>query len=451
MRSRNLRISLGIVLALVLVGGSVIAVQSGTQLGRTRIVAYFANSNGLFPGDEVRILGVPVGAIKSIEPQPQRVKIDFWIDDTNQVPADVKAAIISPQLVTSRAIQLTPAYTGGPVLKDDAVIPEARTAVPLEWDDLRQQLEKLTDALQPTQPGGVSTLGAFINTSADNLRGQGANIRDTINKMSQAFSVLGDHSNDIFSSIKNLSVVVSALQDSTTLLRQLNLNLNSVTSLLATDPDAVGNAIKDLNAVVGDTTNFIRDNREALGTTTDKLSSISKAVNDHLDDIKQALHVFPNASQNLANIYQPAQAAITGALAINNFANPITLICGAIQAASRLDAAQSAKLCVQYLAPIIKNRQFNFPPLGENFLVGASARPNEITYTEDWMRPDYVPPQPTAPPAGGAPLVAPLPGAPLPAEAPPAPAGDPPPGAGVVATNPDTGLSGMMVPPGGGS
>ena len=53
---------------------------------------------------------------------------------------------------------------------------------------------------------------------------------------------------------------------------------------------------------------------------------------------------------------------------------------------------QAAKLCVQYLAPIIKNRQYNFPPLGENLFVGAQARPNEVTYSEDWMRPDYVPP-----------------------------------------------------------
>ncbi len=82
-----------------------------------------------------------------------------------------------------------------------------------------------------------------------------------------------------------------------------------------------------------------------------------------------------------------------GAYAFNNFADPITFLCGAIQAASRMSAEQSAKLCVQYLAPIVKNRQYNFPPLAEkNLIVGATARPNEVTYSEDWLRPDYVPP-----------------------------------------------------------
>lgn len=60
------------------------------------------------------------------------------------MPADAKAVILSPSLVTSRAIQLTPAYTSGPAMADKTVIPLERTAVPVEYDDLRQQLQKLT-------------------------------------------------------------------------------------------------------------------------------------------------------------------------------------------------------------------------------------------------------------------------------------------------------------------
>jgi phospholipid/cholesterol/gamma-HCH transport system substrate-binding protein len=441
-------------LVLVLLGAlAFIGVQSLNRLQRTQIVAFFDTSNGIFTGDDVRILGVKVGSITAIEPQPDSVKITFWIDDKYRVPAEAKALIISPQLVTARAIQLTPAYTSGPAMSNGAVIPKARTAVPIEWDDLRTQLQKLTEALQPTQPGGVSTAGAFVNTAADNLRGQGANIRDAIIKLSQAVSILGDHSNDTFSTIKNLSVLVSALSDSSTLLRQLNNNLAAVTALLTDDPNEVGQAISDLHDVVADATAFLADNREPLGTAVDKLSSITTAVNDSLPDIKQTLHVAPNAFQNLTNIYQPAQAALTGALVISNFSNPISFLCGAIQAASRLGAEQAAKLCVQYLAPIIKNRQYNFPPLGENLFVGAAARPNEVTYTEDWMRPDYVPPQPATGAQTAVAPTTPPEQAPLAAEAQPttpsAPGGAPPPAA--LTTDPAAGLPGMMVPAGSGS
>ncbi|OBH08852.1 MCE family protein [Mycobacterium sp. E1747] len=437
MNRRPVRLALMVTLAVVLVCGAVIAVRGFSHLNRSHIVAYFDNSNGLFRGDEVRMLGVPIGEIESVEPQPERAKIRFWIDKKYKVPADAKAVIVSPQLITSRAIQLTPAYTGGPQMSNGAVIPQSRTAVPVEWDELREQLKKLTDALQPTQPGGVSTLGEFINTGAANLRGQGANIRDAVIKLSQAFSVLGDHSNDVFSTIKNLSTVVSALKDSATLLAQLNRNLAVVTGSLAAEPDTVGAAVHDLNAVVGETTQFIANNRETLGTMTDRLASLTSTLRDHIGDIKQSLHSFPNAGASFVNIYQPTQMAVTGGLALQNMGNPITFLCGAIEAASRLNSQQAAKLCVQYLAPIIKNRQYNFPPIGENLVVGEGARPNEIDYSENWLRPDHVPGRPAA-------------------AAPPTPAspvGPAPQDSGEVPTNPAAGLSGMMVPAnlGGGS
>ena len=440
MTSRTARIGLSAALVAILIAAIVAASRFAAVGARTTITAYFVNTNGMFVGDEVRILGVPVGKIDRIEPQPQRAKVTFYVEDEFKVPADAKAVILSPNLVTSRAIQLTPAYTSGPVLQNNSVIPLERTAVPVEFDDLRQQLQKLTDTLQPTEPGGVSKLGAFVDSAAGNLRGNGASIRETIIKLSQAFSALGDHSTDLFSTIKDLSIVVSALQSSANLVRQLNVNLAAVTGLLSAGPTQIGTAIADINSVVGDVQSFVADNKDAVGIASDKLASITTALNQSRDDIKQTLHIAPNAFQNFVNIYQPAQGTLTGALAVNNFANPITFICGAIQAASRLNAAESSKLCVQYLAPIIKNRQINFPPIGENLFVGATARPNEVTYSEDWLRPDYVPPPaPNPPPAPHAapPGAAPPDSTPLPAEA--------------KQTDPAKGLPGLMVTQGGGS
>lgn len=443
---RPVLVKLAVALSLValLVAGSTVVVRGVANHNRANLVAYFANSNGIFVGDEVRIRGVPVGKIDAITPEPTRVKIGFWVSNKYKLPADVKAVILSPTLVTARVIQLTPSYTGGPILAAGAVIPQERTAVPVEWDDFREQLQRLTQTLQPTVPGGVSTLGAYINTSADNIRGQGQAIREAVIELSQAFSALGDHSTDIFSTVRNLSILTSAFRDSTDVLRNLNKDLASVTGSLAATPDAIGQAVEDINDVAGGVKDFVADNRESLGTTVDKLTSISTALQDSKDDIKQVLHTAPTAFQNFINIYEPAQSALTGALALNNFSNPISFLCGAIQAASRLGAEQSAKLCAQYLAPIVKNRQYNYLPLGINPFVGASARPNERTYSEDWMRPDYVPPQgagqpqPAAPPAaagGGPPLAAETPG---------------PDTSASMATDPGAGLSGLMVPNGGG-
>lgn len=399
--------------------------------------AYFAEANGLFVGDEVRILGVAVGIIDKIEAQPTSSKVTFSVDKQYSVPADARAAILSPSLVTSRAIQLVPAYSGGPKLSDGASIPLSRTAVPVEWDDFRRQLEKLTDALQPASPGGVNSVGELIDSAADNVRGQGDTARDTVIKLSQAISALGDHADDIFSTVRNLQLLVSALYSSSDLLASFNQNLAGVTTLLSNTPNEVGSALKSLDGALTDVRDFLAENREAMGVTVDRLGSITTALNDSRGDIKQILHIAPTVFQNFLNIYQPAQSAMTGILALNNFADIPQFICSSIEAASRARLARVSKLCLQYLNPIIKNRIYNYIPAGINPFVGTQARPSEITYSEDWLRPGYTPPPPPDAPS--------LPEQPPPADQPPPP---PAPPAPTATTNSLQVLQDLMLPTG---
>ncbi|MGU3500032.1 MCE family protein [Mycobacterium sp. C31M] len=421
---RRLRIVTAMLLSVVLVTAlSVVGTDWWNRVLTNTFVAYFANANGLYAGDEVRILGVAVGTVEAIEPQPESIKVTFTVDARHPVPADVRAAVLSPSLVSARAIQLVPAYDGGPELAPGAAIPQERTAVPVEWDDFRAQLQKLTESLQPATPGGPNAVGEFINSAAANLRGQGDTARDTVIKLSQAMSVLGDHSTDIFSTIRNLQLLVSALSSSSDLLAQFNVNLADVSTVLSDSPDEIADATVALDLAVSDLRGFIADNRESLGTTFDRFNSITTALNDRRTDVKQILHIAPAVFQNFVNIYQPAQAAVTGIMALGNFSNTVGFICGAVQAASRLNSEQSAKLCTQYLAPIVKNRQYNFLPIGGNPFVGATARPNEITYSENHLIPGAPPPPPD-------------PIAMLAAEGP------------AVPSDPATGLPGLMVPGG---
>jgi phospholipid/cholesterol/gamma-HCH transport system substrate-binding protein len=392
---------------------------------RSTYVAYFANTNGLYTGDDIRILGVTVGTVEKIEPQPHAARVIFSVDSQYALPADVRAAILSPSLVSARAIQLVPAYTSGPKLAVGSTIALDRTVVPVEWDDFRQQLEKLTDSLQPTSPDGPSAVGEFINSAADNLRGQGDTAHDTIIKLSRAMSALGDHSTDIFSTVRNLQMLVSALSSSSDLLASFNTNMASITTALSSTPNNIADATRNLDTAVKELRGFIAENREGLGTTFDHLGAITTALNDSRTDLKQVLHITPTVFQNFTNIYDPAQSAITGILAPVNFADTVQFLCGAIQSAARQGFEQSAKLCVQYLAPIIKNRQYNFLPIGGNPFVGATARPNEVTYSEPRLRPGGGPPAQDAPAPS-----------PLPAEAPAA-----------TPTDPSQGLAGLMVPP----
>ena len=194
---------------------------------------------------------------------------------------------------------------------------------------------------------------------------------------------------------------------------------------------------------------FVADNREALGTTSDKLAWVTQALADSLDDIKQILHVAPNTLQNFVNIYQPAQGAVSGVLDGQQLRQPDLL-------PVRRDSGGVAagRRAVGEAVRAVPGADHQEPPVqlparsAQNLFVGATARPNEITYSEDWMRPDYVPPQDQ--PAGRAARRRPMPRRHA-AAAPRRPRRSAAPTPRRVTTEPGRRSPGMMVPPGGGS
>ncbi|MDT5233338.1 MAG: phospholipid/cholesterol/gamma-HCH transport system substrate-binding protein, partial [Mycobacterium sp.] len=52
------RIGIAVLLGICLISGLAVVLRDETSIGRVHVVGYFPNSNGIFAGDEVRVLGV---------------------------------------------------------------------------------------------------------------------------------------------------------------------------------------------------------------------------------------------------------------------------------------------------------------------------------------------------------------------------------------------------------
>src|SRR5258708_9773306 len=127
-RSRWLRIALAALLVTTLLVG---VYRVWPWRAGHKVVGYFTSAVGLYRGDDVRIVGVRVGKIDSIEPRATDVKITMSVKDGVKVPADAKALVIAPNLVSARFVQLAPAYTGGAAMADGAEIRLDRPAIPV--------------------------------------------------------------------------------------------------------------------------------------------------------------------------------------------------------------------------------------------------------------------------------------------------------------------------------
>ena len=369
------------------------------RLTTNTVVAYFSETLALYPGDKIQIMGVKVGTIDSIEPAGDKMKVTFSYDNKFKVPANATASILNPSLVASRVIQLSPPYTGGPVMADDAVIPIDRTQIPVEYDELRDSINRILRDLGPTPEQPKGPFGDIIESAADGFAGKGEELNRTLNGLSEALFTLNEGRGDFFGVIKSLALFVNALYKSDQQFVALNNDLATFTSAFTNTDREVANALQDLNSLLSTTRQFLDENAEVLTHDINNLADTTNAIlqPDAKDGLETALHVFPTLGANLMNIISPVTGGVMGIPVINNFANPIQFICSSIQAGSRLGYQESAEMCAQYLAPILDAIKFNFPPFGVNQFTSAMTLPKQVAYSEPRLQPPPGYKDPTVP------------------------------------------------------
>jgi virulence factor Mce-like protein len=396
-----------VVLVGLLVAGAAVVVRN-IFFGPRTITAYFTTATAIYPHDEVRVSGVKVGNIESIQPVGTQAKMTLKVDRGVSIPADAKAVIVAPNLVASRYVQLSPAYRdSGPVMHDGAVIPVERTAVPVEWDEVKTQLMRLATDLGPKSGVSGTSVGHFIDSAADALDGNGEKLRKTLSQLSGVGRILANGSGNIVDIIKNLATFVDALRDSSVQIVQFNDRLATLTSVVNDSKSDLDAALTDLSTAVGEVSRFIAGTRNQVSEQIARLADVTQNLVDHHMALENILHTAPNAFGNFFNDYNADTGTIVGGFGLMNFANPTwagvpPLVpgipgCAQIGAVESVTSVETGKLCALFLGPGLRLLNFNQSPIPIDPIIAKSIDPSKILYTEPRLAPGGEGPKPGPP------------------------------------------------------
>ncbi|OZC32199.1 MCE family protein [Gordonia polyisoprenivorans] len=369
-------IALLVLLVLLVVAGYI----GYNRVTNTRLTAYFATTTGLYNGDPVRVLGVNVGHVTSITPRSGDVKVEMDVDRSVKIPADARAVVVAQSLVSGRFIQLTPVYSSGPQMTDGTDIPMERTAVPMEWDQVKQQLQRLTDAVGPNgaDPGAAARA---IDVGAQNLDGAGQSINSSITQLSDVMGTLASGRDDLFTTIRNLQKLTDALSSSHEQMVQFNGRIASVSSVLADNTDQLNGALHNLDSAMTDVQNFINTNQNSLTGAVSRLAQTTGILAAKDEQMRGLLHSAPNQLANFYNIYNPLTGSLSGVFGLGMGNNLITLLCGTMEANNRPGQSQvDIDKCVDTLAPVLQSIVVAYPPFMSNPVNGINATPGQVTY-----------------------------------------------------------------------
>ena len=343
-------LTLGLIAALVVGSGLWWLFNS---LNTTKINATFARSVGIYPGSDVRVLGVPVGKVNTVTPQGDTVNVTMTVDRGVDLPADVRAVQVIPSVVADRFVQLTPVYSGGPKASRDITLTKNQTMVPVEVDELYASVQKLSTSLGPQGANKDGAVSDVIATGADNLKGNGAQLGSAIEQLSKASTTLSDSRGNLVDTVKNLNTFVGALAENDAQVRQFNSQMANFNSFLAGERQQLSTALNRLSVALGDVATFVQDNREQLGETLKDLQPTTQALLDSKEYLKEVLTVLPITINNLVNAYDAESGTLAMRVVIPDLQDLIGAQCRLLDLGVLLPGNPAAKQFSTTLAPII--------------------------------------------------------------------------------------------------
>ena len=385
---KRLAAGTAILLAVLLIAGAGFLVRQ-VFFSPITITAYFPTATAIYPGDGVRVAGVEVGTIDKIEAAGTQAKMTLKVDRSVPVPADAKAVIVAQNLVAARYVQLTPAYRsgGGPTMADGAVIPSDRTAVPVEWDEVKTQLTRLATELGPQAGSSGTSVSRFIDSAANAMDDNGVKLRQTLAQLSGAARIFAEGSGNIVDIITNLQIFVTALRDSKQQIVMFENRLASLTSVVNDSRSDLDAALSDLSVAMGEVQRFIAGSRNQASEQVQRLANVTQTLVDNRLALENVLHIMPNAIGNYQNVYYPNGGAVTGAFSLSNFSSPVFFFCGMIGGIVNATAPETAKLCAQYLGPALRLLNFGNLPFPINAYLRPAISPERLIYTDPKLVP----------------------------------------------------------------
>ncbi|QLL10355.1 MCE family protein [Mycobacterium vicinigordonae] len=277
------------------------------------VTAQFDSATGLYEGNVVAVLGMPVGKVVRITPKGGYVEVQFTVDRNVKVPADAQAVTVSTSILTDRQIELTPPYRGGPALQNHDTIGLTRTKTPVEFSRVLAVLNKVTKSLEGDGHGN-GPVGDVINAGAEVVSGNGAKIKAALDELSRALRLSSDGGaqtrQQITTIVKNLSSLFDAAANNDTKLREFASTIHQVSQILADEDLGTGTTGKKLDQLVQRAGNLLDANRDIIKQALLGGNSLAKTLVDERRGLAETLDLAPMLADNAYNMVDRENGAV---------------------------------------------------------------------------------------------------------------------------------------------
>ncbi|HWU20896.1 MAG TPA: MCE family protein [Nocardioides sp.] len=245
--------------------------------------ADFSEAGGLKVNDEVRIAGVRVGKVNSVELEGDKVHIGFKIKTDATLGQDTAAAIQVKTILGSMYLALVPAGPGQ--LAHGSTIPVDRTSSPYNVVDAFTGLARNSGNIDTGQ------LARSLTTLADLTRTTPASFRKALTGVSALSRVVASRDaqvNTLLQSLDRVSTVLDARDQDIVSLMKASSSLFKAVLLRK---QAIHNLLTATVTLSTQLTGLVRDTKADLHPALQHLANVVDILNKNEDNIDNSVRL----------------------------------------------------------------------------------------------------------------------------------------------------------------
>jgi phospholipid/cholesterol/gamma-HCH transport system substrate-binding protein len=312
----------------VLLTGVLAATIANTGFGSmSTYTAVFTDASGLAEGDDVRVRGVKVGRVASLEVLDDALAaVDLEIEADRRIPAEVTATIKYRNIIGQRYVALGETEAAGSALEPGATIPVERTRPALDLTALFNGFQPLFRALSPEDVNRLSF--EIIQV----FQGEGGTIESLLGSTASLTSTIADRDTAIGEVIDNLNVVIGTVSERSPELIDLIGELQQLVSGLAAQREPIGEAIAAIGdltdttaGLLGEARPALRDDIAALGDLSGNLAAESPEVDRVLRNLAPKLEAL-SRTVSYGSWFNFYLCVIDGEVTVDGLSAPVPFV-----------------------------------------------------------------------------------------------------------------------------
>jgi phospholipid/cholesterol/gamma-HCH transport system substrate-binding protein len=285
-RERN-PVPIGLAGTLVLLMFAVLAFEASSlpvfNGGGQVYKADFVEAANMQKDREVRIAGVKVGKVLTVELVRDHVVVSFRLKKGTQVPRLTRASIKVRSLTGQEYLSLEP--DGNGTLDNKVPIPLSRTTSPFELIPAFQGLANTIEGIDTTQLGRAldAISGAFSDTAP--------NVRGALTGLSRLSRAIAARDGELQELLAHARSVTGVLANRDQELQQLIVDADSVLQVIAARKAVITELLQNTVDLSQQLSGLVRENRVALAPALRNLREVIDTLNQNQASLYRGISV----------------------------------------------------------------------------------------------------------------------------------------------------------------